>query len=115
MTDFYNNVDKELLNKHTTDLAKISIEYILATSTITNMFHTFEQYIKIEYDTDSVNGRSFMEKLGKKCKQYDYDIKKNNYYDSVEKFRKLNNSIKHGKITASLKKDILILLILMII
>lgn len=105
MTDFYNIIDNKLLDKSTFELAKISTEYAIVTSIITNLFHTFEQYIKLEYKLNSGGKDSFMKKLEYKCMKYDYDTKENTYYDSVEKFRKLNNSIKHGKIKSDFKNE----------
>lgn len=45
-----------------------------------------------------------MKILEEKCSNFNYDIRKNSYYEIVEKYRNLNNSIKHGKIYNSIKK-----------
>ena len=106
MKSFHDFCDNETLNDVMRDYVQSSIDYEMRTSVIMSFYHTFEQYIKIEYKVGYQKGLTFMNELKNKCLDYDYDTEQNTYYDVVEKYRKLNNTIKHGRIIKSYEKDL---------
>lgn len=102
--DYCKYNDDELSNKML-EIAKISVEYSVGVSSIITMYHTLEQYIKIEYNIISKNKESIIEKLSDVCVKYNYIVNDNSYYDIVEKYRNMTNSLKHGKIKKSFKNQ----------
>ena len=72
-----------------------TVMYSLYESSITQMYHLFEQFIKMVFSS-SIEDRTINYKVIKD--DYGYDYKKNSYYDLVDKYRLINNAIKHGGI-----------------
>lgn len=72
----------------------MTVEYLTKTSTIMNLYSTFEQYIKSTYDIELSGKESLLPTLSVK---YKYDLNSNQYYNIVEKYRQLYNALKHGK------------------
>lgn len=105
VNEFVGINESHILSDKIYEIARISVENTIATSIITNMFHTFEQYIKLEYNITAKGKESVIEKLEGVCHKFNYNVKESEYYETVEKYRKLNNSIKHGKINKDLKKQ----------
>ena len=86
------------------EFAEITAESALGCSLILAMYHTFEQYISLEYDVTKENS-SLTKTLGDKLlDKYQYNIETNSYYEKVEKYRNLSNAIKHNKVTKKFKK-----------
>ena len=75
---------------------KISISYSLFETGITQMYHLFEQFLKIYFN---INLEKDFKNTSKIANRYDYDLTKNEYYELVDKYRLLNNAIKHGGIS----------------
>ena len=88
------------------DFAKNSIEYMNKLSAITSMYSTFEQFIKISLNLSN-NDMSLEKKINAKCKEYQcqYCVEENSYYELFNKYRMVNNAIKHGNITMELKRN----------
>lgn len=102
----YNQYNKqkenyESINSNISNYAKIAISYSLLESGITNMYHLFEQFLKIYYNVDI---ESNYKKTITIANTYEYNLKDNEHYEVVEKYRLLNNAIKHGGIENLRKK-----------
>lgn len=103
-TKKYNNYSKNnsvRLTKTINEYAIRTISYSLLEAGITQMYHLFEQFVKIYFNLD-VEG--MYDSVKKTAKKYDYDLKKNEYFDLMSKYRLLNNAIKHGSLN-NLKKE----------
>lgn len=96
--DTHNNEYKKMYN-----FAKNNIEYMNKLSAITSMYSTFEQFMKVSLKLSNVNG-TLEQKIENICKDYDYDVKENSYYEIFDKYRMINNSIKHGNICHELQR-----------
>jgi len=92
--EFSNNSDDEYSNAIKNFYIK-TVLYSLYESSITQMYHLFEQYIKMNFNI-SIEDRTIDYKMIKA--DYGYDYKENCYYDLVNKYRIINNAIKHGGI-----------------
>lgn len=90
------NLEKDFCNYATS-----SIENIIGTSLIVNMYHTFEQFIKITF---KISDSNFWEKFKEICKKYDYNVEENSYYETCIQYKNITNSVKHGKICKDLNK-----------
>lgn len=77
------------------NFAKESTEYMNKLSAIMCMYSTFEQYLKVSLNPNN-NEKLLEEKIEKVCEKYEYNMKENTYYDIYNKYRMINNSIKHG-------------------
>lgn len=88
------------------EFAEITVESALGCSLILAMYHTFEQYISLEYGITKKTKLSLTKTLGYKLlDKYQYNIETNSYYEKVEKYRDLSNAIKHNKVTKTFKKN----------
>ena len=94
-----NNNDK--LTQCINDYATRTISYSLLESGITQMYHLFEQFVKMYFNLDVQEEYGFVKTTAKK---YDYDLEENEYFDLMNKYRLLNNAIKHGGLD-NLKKE----------
>lgn len=74
--------------------AEMVVSYSLLQSAITQMYHLFDQYIRLLFNID-YSIQDFKTVI-KEIKKYNYNIKENTYFDLVNKYRLLNNAIKHG-------------------
>ena len=83
------------------EYAKISISYGMIQSGITQMYNLFEQFLKVYLN---INLNYNFEKIKNILKEYNYVYEDNTYYKQVDKFRMINNAIKHGGIK-KLKKE----------
>ena len=88
------NNDKNI-DSNLGEYLKISISYSLFETGITQMYHLFEQFLKIYFN---INLEKDFKNTSKIANRYDYDLTKNEYYELVDKYRLLNNAIKHGGI-----------------
>lgn len=87
------------------EFAEITAKSALGCSLILAMYHTFEQYISLEYGITKKTKLSLTKTLGYKLlDKYQYNIETNSYYEKVEKYRDLSNAIKHNKVTQTFKK-----------
>ena len=59
------------------------------------MYHLFEQFIKIYFN---VNLEKDYKETNIIASTYNYDIKQNENFELVNKYRLINNAIKHGSI-----------------
>lgn len=88
------------------EFAEITVESALGCSLILAMYHTFEQYISLEYGITKKTQSSLTKTLGDKLlDKYQYNIETNSYYEKVEKYRNLSSAIKHNKVTKTFKKN----------
>lgn len=94
---FDNKKLKEIINNY----SKFCINESYNTSIVLLFYSEFEKYIK-ELCNVEKTGRKHLREFLKSKLNYDYD--ENTYSDEVEKFRMINNSIKHGTPTEELKK-----------
>lgn len=78
------------------DYAKLSVDYLRLQSAITMMYHLFEQFIKVFFNIDA--NKNYFDEASKIIKKYNYSFKDNSYFEIVNKYRLLNNAIKHGGI-----------------
>jgi len=78
------------------DFAKESTEYMNRLSAITGMYSTLEQFLKVSLNPSNDYKKSLEEKIESVCEKYKYSMKDNTYYDIYNKYRMINNSIKHG-------------------
>lgn len=95
----YNKFNKscdESINSNLIEYTKMSIEYSLFETGITQMYHLFEQFIKIYFNINL--SEDCFNNAKKIAKNYDYNFTNNSYFELVNKYRLLNNSIKHGGI-----------------
>lgn len=93
---------KEKINPNLIEYVKMSITYSLFETGIIQMYHLFEQFIKIYFN---INLAEDCFKNAKEiAKKYDYNLMNNSYFELVNKYRLLNNAIKHGGIE-ELKKE----------
>lgn len=102
----YNQYNKQKdinksVNFNISNYAKMSISYSLLETGITQMYHLFEQFVKIYFNIDLEKDYKETKKL---ANTYNYDLKQNEYFELVDKFRLINNSIKHGGIEDLRKK-----------
>lgn len=104
---------KEFINKNNKNVyeamynyAKLDVKYLLSLSTITNMYNTFEQFLKKMLNINSNSRENLKELCNGVLEEYGYKYKyeENTYYEIINKYRILNNSIKHGQIYKSIKK-----------
>lgn len=103
-TKKYNNYSKNnsvSLTKAINEYAIRTISYSLLEAGITQMYHLFEQFVKIYFNLDV---EEMYDSAKKTAKKYDYDLEKNEYFDLMSKYRLLNNAIKHGSLN-NLKKE----------
>lgn len=92
----YNKMDDKKINSALINYAKMTISYSLLEIGITQMYHLFEQFIKIYFNIDLEN--DYFNKAVKQSKKYNYNLEENEYFELVDKYRLLNNAIKHGGI-----------------
>ena len=100
--EFYRFKENQQEYKKMYDFAKHSIEYMNRLTAITSMYSTFEQYLKVFLELPSKN-TSLEEKVKVVCNRYNYNIEKNSYYEKINKYRIINNAIKHGNISNDFK------------
>lgn len=86
-----NTNDNKALNNYT----EMAISYSLFQSGILQMYHLFEQFLKMYFNVELKGDYKETVRIANK---YDYNIKKNEYYELINKYRLLNNAIKHGGI-----------------
>ncbi len=100
----YNNQkeNNKSVNSNISNYTKMAISYSLLGAGITNMYHLFEQFLKIYFNIELEE--DYFSQAKKQCKKYGYDLEKNEYTKLVNKYRLLNNAIKHGGIE-DLKKE----------
>lgn len=96
----YNQYNKQKdinksVNFNISNYAKMSISYGLLETGITQMYHLFEQFVKIYFNVDLEKDYKETNKI---ANTYNYDLKQNEYFELVDKYRLINNSIKHGGI-----------------
>lgn len=101
--NFYNFDSNKKQYQAMYDFAEISVDYMEALSTITSMYYTFEQFLKVSLNFQKSDG-SLEEKINDVCRNYEYNIEENSFYEIFEKYRMINNSIKHSSINYSLIK-----------
>ena len=95
-TKKYNNYSKNNNDKLTqciNDYATRTMSYSLLEAGIMQMYHLFEQFIKMYFNLDVEEKYDFVKKAANK---YEYNLKKNEYFYLMNKYRLLNNAIKHG-------------------
>ena len=102
----YNQYNKQnsinnIIYSNLSSYAKMSISYSLLETGITQMYHLFEQFVKIYFNIDLEKDYKETKKL---ANTYNYDLKQNEYFELVDKYRLINNSIKHGGIEDLRKK-----------
>ncbi len=73
---------------------KLSVEYLQMQSAITIMYHLFEQFIKVFFCINM--DKDYFTEAKKIVEKYEYNFEDNTYYEIVNKYRLLNNFIKHG-------------------
>lgn len=98
----YNKIDDKKINSALISYAKMTISYSLLETGITQMYHLFEQFIGIYFNIDLEKNHFTI--AGKQSKKYEYNLKENEYFELVNKYRLLNNAIKHGGIENLRKK-----------
>ena len=74
-------------------------------SIITNMYNTFEQFLKYILNIHSSSKKNLKDLCNNVLEKFDYKCEENTYYEITEKYRMLNNSIKHGKINENIEKN----------
>ena len=95
----FNNYTKNKSKRISTSnykFAEMIVSYSLLQSAITQMYHLFDQYIRLIFNID-YSVQDFKNVI-KEIKKYNYNVKENTYFDLVNKYRLLNNAIKHGGI-----------------
>lgn len=100
LDEFKNYANKQdtndKLNVAIWDFAKLSVEYLQVQSAITIMYHLFEQFIKVFFCIDT--NKDYFVEANEITQEYNYNLKDNTYFKTVDKYRLLNNCIKHGGI-----------------
>lgn len=98
----YSKCSKENNNSNLIEYVKLSITYSLFQTGIIQMYHLFEQFIKMYF---KINLESDCFKDAEEiAKRYHYNWRSNSYFNAVNKYRLLNNAIKHGGVE-KLKKE----------
>lgn len=93
---FYNVDESSEVYVRMFEYSKLSIEYYQRQSAIAMMFHLFEQFIKVFFNIST--DKDYFSEANKIVKKYDYKFEDNTYYEVFNKYRLLNNAIKHGGI-----------------
>ena len=101
---FINKDDKKVYETMY-NYAKLDVEYMSSLSTITNMYNTFEQFLKKILNIHSSSKKSLKDLCNNVLEKFDYKYEENTYYEITEKYRMINNSIKHGKINENIEKN----------
>ena len=102
MNDFFTN--KKFTNEQLNvinDYSKFCIDESYKMSIILLFYSEFEKYIKELFNIENTGKLSLEDVVYEKTK---YDYKENSYYEEVEKYRMLNNCIKHGTPTQTFRK-----------
>lgn len=85
----------KISNSNLDNYARMSISYSLFETGITQMYHLFEQFLKMYFNVDLEKDYKNVIKI---ANQYDYNLTENEYHKLMNKYRLLNNAIKHGGI-----------------
>lgn len=85
----------KISNSNLDNYTRMSISYSLFETGITQMYHLFEQFLKMYFNVDLEKD---YKKVIKIANQYDYNLTENEYHKLMNKYRLLNNAIKHGGI-----------------
>lgn len=85
----------KISNSNLDNYTRMSISYSLFETGITQMYHLFEQFLKMYFNVDLEKDYKNVIKI---ANQYDYNLTENEYHKLMNKYRLLNNAIKHGGI-----------------